>query len=391
MSCIAGKLLLALSLYGDNTADQNSLHREGKFISFHDAPMARSRWTLEGKVLMKALAHRMEKFFSKREETPHNDSSSESSLPSDSEGCAEEMHSSLSFQDLIELLQSQSESREMPDDLHGGILLDETYVASIKDLNAVLCAPDSEFRRDLAEFQGIIDLQEEPWKWKSDGVLYLSRVVTYTKAATKLVKAIKATEEQTYLKASRNEFAILVIVSTPDVPYGSSFKVYLLYKMMLGSAGEESARLVVSWAVNFTQNSVMKGVIENGARQGLKESFEQFSSLLSHRFKVMQVADMSDKDNLLATLETGHQSDMKLAIQYFWNFTVASGIFVLLYFIIHIFLSEPSKLQGLELNGLNMPDSFGEIISSGLLFVQLGRVYKMISHFVEARLHRGIF
>ena len=53
---------------------------------------------------------------------------------------------------------------------------------------------------------------------------------TYTKAATKLVKAVKATEEQTYVKANGKEFAVFIEVNTPEVPYGNTFKVDLLYK-----------------------------------------------------------------------------------------------------------------------------------------------------------------
>ncbi|KAK6148308.1 hypothetical protein DH2020_019220 [Rehmannia glutinosa] len=330
-----GKLLLALSLHGreyTSTESNNSLQSEGKYTSSRDAhvPDAPSKKTLEGKHLMKALAGRLEKLLNKKDETSRNDSSSELSTPSDYEDAG-----------------------------------------------------------NLAELQGTTDIQENPWKWESEGVSCLRRVVTYTKAATKLVKAVKATEEQTYIKADGNGFVVLVNVSTPDVPYGNTFKIELQYKIMPGGVLEESARLVVSWTINFSQNTMMKGMIESGARQGLKENFDQFSSLLSQKFKVIKAADVSDKDHMLATLETEHQSDSKLAVQYFWNFTVVSTVFILLYFIVHIFLCEPSKLQGLEFDGLDLPDSFGELITCGILVLQLERVYYMISHFVEARLRRG--
>lgn len=393
-----GKLLVALSLHGryqdTSTESNNFLHWEGKFTSSHDAHASAppSRKAPEGKQLMKALTGRLEKFFHNKEETLLNGNSSELSTPSDYEDCMMEPPNNSSFQESIELVQSRNENREMPENLQGGILLDQTYGVSPKDLNMVLFAPNSEFQRNLAELQGTTDIQEEPWKWKLEGILCLKRVVTYTKAATKLVKAVKATEEQTYIKADGNEFAVHVNVITPDVPYGNTFKVELLYKIMpdvVSSSEEKSAHLVVSWAVNFSQNTMMKGMIENGARQGLKESFEQFSSLLYQKFKVVKAADTSDKDHMLATMETKHQSDSELAIQYFWNFIVVSTMFMLLYVLVHIFLCEPSKLQGLEFEGIDLPDSFGEFITCAVLVLQLERVYNLISHFVEARLRKG--
>ncbi|KAH6832324.1 C2 calcium/lipid-binding and GRAM domain containing protein [Perilla frutescens var. hirtella] len=398
-----GKLLLSLSLHGryqdtaTATATENNTHLqwEGRVMSTHNghASPPSHRKSHDGKHLMKALAGRLEKFFNNKEETPRDESSSELSMLSDNEDHVMESPDDSSFEESIELLQSRNANRLMPEDLQGGILIDQTYSVLPKDLNFVIFAPNSEFQRNLAELQGTTDFQEEPWRWKLEkDISSLRRVVTYTKAATKLVKAVKATEEQTYIKGDGNEFVVHVSVSTPDVPYGNTFKVELLYKIMSGDASsseEESARLVVSWAVNFNQTTMMKGMIESGVRQGLKDSFEQFSTLLSQKFEVVKAADMSDKDHVLATLETEHQGDLDLAIHYFWNFTVVSTIFLLLHVLVHIFICKPSMLQGLEFEGLDLPDSFGELITSGILIIQLERIYYMISHFVEARLRRG--
>lgn len=348
---------------------------------------------LEAKHLMKSLTGRLDRLFHKKHETNQNDQNSSevsTSTPSEYEDPLEEPTSSSSFEELIELMQTKSENVEMPENLHGGVLLDQTYVTSPEDLNMFIFSPDSKFIKDLAEIQGTLDIREEPWKLKSEGPS-LTRVVTYTKAASKLIKAVKATESQTYIKAAGREFAVSVSVNTPDVPYGSTFLVELLYKIMPvkeSSSGEESARLVISWGVNFCQNTMMKGMIENGAKQGLKESFDQFASLLSQSFKVLTV-DTSGKDHMLATLETEQRSDWELAVHYFWNFTVVSTIFMCVYVFVHIFLCEPNKLQGLEFAGLDLPDNFGEIITCGILVIQLERVYNMLSHFVEARLQRG--
>lgn len=376
--------------YQDTSSESsNILHREGKFSSTHDAPT--SRKSQDGKQLMKTFASRLQKLISNKDETPQNETSSELPITSDHDDSMMEQppNDSTTFQELIEL--SRNENGEMPEDLQGGILLDQTYVGSTKDLNSALFGPNSEFQRNLAELQGTTDYQEGPWKWKPGDESCLRRVVTYTKAASKLVKATKATEEQTYIKADGDEFAVLVNVSTPDVPYGSTFKIEVLYKIIPGlvsSSEEESAHLVVSWAINFNQSTMMKTMIESGARQGLKESFDQFSNLLSQKFKVAKTLDSSDKNHILATTKTMHQPDSELAIQYFWNFTVVSTVFMLFYVLVHIFLCEP-RLQGLEFDGLDLPDSFGELITCGVLIIQLERVYNMVLHFVEARLRRG--
>ncbi|KAL7138904.1 hypothetical protein ABFS83_09G014400 [Erythranthe nasuta] len=391
--CDVGKLLLSLSLHGGDQDHSN----ESKLTSSNDSHS--SRKIGESKHLMKSLAGRLEKLLHKKDEIPttsDNSSSEVSAAASDHEDSAPEpSETSSTFEESIELVKSTNGNNETPENLPGGILLDQTFGVSAKDLNKFLFAPNSDFMTNLAELQGTTDIHGEPWKLISEegGKSCLRRVVTYTKAATKLVKAVKATEEQTYIMANNNnEFAIHVIVSTPDVPYGNTFKVELLYKIIPGgglmssSSGEESARLVVSWAVNFSQQTMMKGMIEGGARQGLKESFDQFSSLLSQRFKV--VKDISDKDQMLANLETEHKSCLELAVQYFWNFTVVSTVFMLLYILVHIFLCGSHELRGLEFGGLDLPDSFGEIITCAVLVLQLERVYYMILYFVEATLRR---
>ncbi|KAK9278108.1 hypothetical protein L1049_027666 [Liquidambar formosana] len=405
-----GKILLTLSLHGrDHETSTNPVlyahssvktgepkELEGPYILSQDiySSKAPSRKITEGKQLMKTIANRLERFFHKNEDASRSDESSDVSCTlSDYEDCMEEEDpSSCSFEKSIEMMQSRDDEQEIPENLPGGVLLDQTYVEQPNDLNAFLFAPNSQFRRDLAELQGTTDVQEGPWTWKSADMSCLTRVVTYTKGATKLVKAVKATEEQTYTRACGREFAVLVNVSTPDVPYGTTFKVELLYKIMPGpenSSGEESSRLVLSWGIKFNQNTMMRGMIESGVRQGLKESFDQFANLLAQNFKILDSTDLSDKDHMLATLQTEQQSDWELATQYFWNFTVVSTICMVLYVILHILLCGSGKLQGLEFKGLDLPDSFGELITCGILIIQLERVYNMVSHFVQARLQRG--
>ncbi|MBA0656876.1 hypothetical protein Goklo_009201, partial [Gossypium klotzschianum] len=343
------------------------------------------------KGIVKTIAGQLEKVFNKNKENSRtNDSPSDlSSTVSDHE----EGHScDCSFEEAIESMQLEHNEHDVPENLEGGIVLDQMYALSPYDLNKLLFAPDSQFRKDLAQLQGATDVQEGPWTWKSGEVLCLTRVITYTKSATKLVKAVKATEEQTYIKANGQEFAILVSVSTPEVPYGSTFNIELLYKIMPGpelQTGEESCHLIVSWRVNFHQSTMMRSMIEGGVKQGLKESFDQFSNLLAQNLKTLDLMELSDKDHMLSALQSEHQSDWELAIEYFWNFTVVLTIFMVLFFMVHVLLCDSSQVQGLEIDGLDLPDRFGELITSGILVLLLQRVYNMVSHFIQARLQRG--
>ncbi|XVF49315.1 hypothetical protein PTKIN_Ptkin04bG0001500 [Pterospermum kingtungense] len=405
-----GKILLTISLHGkghDNSTNhllyaQSDINHEDhkEFESANklsnDVFSAKApclKFT-ERKHLAKAITGRLEKFFNnnKTEETSRtvtDDSSSDiSTAVSDHEDTLEGHHSSCSFEEAIELMQSKQNKHEVPENLEGGILLDQMYSLSSYDLNKFLFAPDSQFRTDLAELQGTTDVQEGPWTWKSGDVSCLTRVVTYTKAATKLVKAVKAIEDQTYIKANGREFAILVTVSTPQVPYGNTFVIELLYKITPGPE-ESSSHLIISWRINFQQSTMMKSMIEGGVKQGLKESFDQFADLMAQNLKILDGTELPDRDHMLSTLQTEQQSDWELAIEYFFNFTVIFTIFMVLYFMVHILLCDSPKVQGLEFVGLDLPDSFGELITSGILIILVQRVYNMVCHFIQARLQRG--
>ncbi|TYH40333.1 hypothetical protein ES332_D12G239800v1 [Gossypium tomentosum] len=401
----SGKILLTLSLHGkghDNSTNhllysQSDIYHEdcNQFESTcklsQDIFNAKAPCLKITKGIVKTIAGQLEKVFNKNKENSRTDDS-----PSDLSSTVsdhEEGHScDCSFEEAIESMQLEHNEHDVPENLEGGIVLDQMYALSPYDLNKLLFAPDSQFRKDLAQLQGATDVQEGPWTWKSGEVLCLTRVITYTKSATKLVKAVKATEEQTYIKANGQEFAILVSVSTPEVPYGSTFNIELLYKIMPGpelQTGEESCHLIVSWRVNFHQSTMMRSMIEGGVKQGLKESFDQFSNLLAQNLKTLDLMELSDKDHMLSALQSEHQSDWELAIEYFWNFTVVLTIFMVLFFMVHVLLCDSSKVQGLEIDGLDLPDSFGELITSGILVLLLQRVYNMVSHFIQARLQRG--
>ncbi|KAL8160829.1 hypothetical protein V2J09_012318 [Rumex salicifolius] len=305
-----------------------------------------------------------------------------------------EQFSSGNFAELMQLMESRDQGVEVPSNLSGGVLLDKFYVITPSELNALLFSPDSSFINDVSDVQGKTELQSGPWKFENDGST-LKRVVTYLNPATKLIKAVKATEEQSCLKAGANGFVVLTSVYTPDVPYGSSFRVELLYCITSGPelpSGEQSSHLVISWRVNFVQSvmSMMKGMIENGAKQGLKDSFDQYANCLSDKLKSVDMKDYtSTREQVLASLQAETQSDWKLAVQYFANFTVVTTIIIGLYVILHVWLAAPTATQGLEFVGLDLPDSIGEVIVCSVIVLQVQRVLDMVARFLQARIQRG--
>ncbi|KAG6387535.1 hypothetical protein SASPL_152727 [Salvia splendens] len=414
-----GEILLTIYLLQKNTpldmpptSDSAMLSR--KYAdSLHDSPsismsssLASSPMRLEEDVPLKeakvnapTLAGRIAKIFNKNVE-PTAISSIETSDASEAESndslsleskCVEPS-SSVDFEELMRSLETREQSGEVPSCLPGGVVLDQLYAITPRELNSTLFSPDSSYFKSFADMQGSTDLQVKAWEFDNNGES-LKRLVSYVKPPTKMVKALKATEEQTYLKAKGGTFVVLVVVSTLDAPYGKTFKIELLYCITPGleqPSGEQSSQLVVSWRINFSQSTMMKSIIENGARQGIKENFDQYEKFLSRSVKPLDLKDISsEKDQLMASLQVEHHSEWTLAVQYFANFTVVSAIFTWLYLLTHLCMVMPSKVQGLEFVGLDLPDSVGEIIVSILLVLQGKQVLKLVSRFMQARAQKG--
>ncbi|XP_030531148.2 C2 and GRAM domain-containing protein At5g50170 [Rhodamnia argentea] len=396
-----GKILVSISLHGSlqDTSSDNPLLPSSNVNCNQaeeetDLAKSQAQKIHDGKHWMKAIANRLERIFAKHEDVSETCASSEAcGTPSYYEDCVEKQHPDYIFEEAIGMIKSRDGQEELPEDLQGGILFDQIYAVRPHDLNSFLFAPDSKFRRDLANLEGTTNLEEEPWtlKQEEDPPL-LTRTVSYNKAATKLIKAVKASEQQFYLKADGKNFAVFVEVSTPEVPYGNMFKVELLYKIMPGPeerSGEESSRLIISWRVNFHQNTMMRGMIEGGARQGLKDSFYHFENLLAQSFRILGSAEPSNRDQIIASLENEQQSDWQLATKHFCNFTMLSTFCMVVYVIMHILLCKPSEPRGLEFLGIDLPDSLGELIACAIITIQVERVFYMASHFAQARLQRG--
>lgn len=121
--------------------------------------------------------------------------SSDSSTDRDTGGLVSDFR----LEEAIEVMKSRDDGDAvMPENLQGG--LDQTYVAAPRYLNAYLFEPDSHFRRELSEIDGIVGYEEAPWTWdreQNSQLRRLRRSVAYTRSATTFVKAVKVTEEQT--------------------------------------------------------------------------------------------------------------------------------------------------------------------------------------------------
>ncbi|KAJ3677545.1 hypothetical protein LUZ60_003269 [Juncus effusus] len=302
-------------------------------------------------------------------------------------------NSSQNFDELLKSFESKHQEAEIPPNLPGGILIDKYYLISPSELNSLIFSPDSDFPQSFSEVQNLSNFQSEPWKVENDGEA-LKRIVSYMMPPSGLVKSVQATEEQIYLKCSENSFCVLSSVSTPDVPaVGSYFKTEILFIIKPGpdlQTEEKSTRLTVSWRINFLQNTIFKGKIESGARQGLKETYTKFADVLCQRVKIADVNESgSDKESLLADLQVERDSFWKLILLYFGNFTVVSYILGVFLVILHLLVCSKGVRTGFEFNGFDLPDSICEVVIGGVLVLQGQRVLNKISRFVQARQQQG--
>uniref|UniRef100_A0A0D9VDF2 C2 and GRAM domain-containing protein n=1 Tax=Leersia perrieri TaxID=77586 RepID=A0A0D9VDF2_9ORYZ len=292
-----------------------------------------------------------------------------------------------SFNELMKSMESKDKGSEMPENLRGGILVDQSYVIPPAEMNSLLFSAHSNFWPAVAEIQGLSGFQTEPWK-HVDSDICLKRTLSYTKAASKLVKSVKITEEQTYLKATGNSFAVLSSVSSPEVPCGNCFKVEILYCIIPGPqlpSKEQTSHLVISWRLNFVQSTMLKGMIESGTKQGLREGYAQFTEILSQKTKVIAPDDANlSKDEILGSLQTQEESIWKLAARFLGNFAFIFSLSVALYAIAHLRLVKPNVVHGLEYFGIDLPDSIWEVVFCAILIIQGQKIFKAGRRFLYA-------
>ena len=72
----------------------------------------------------------------------------------------------------------KDQGQEKPENLPGGILLDQAYMVSPSEVNSLLFSPDSSFYPSLAKFQGSTELKIGPWRFEVDDGDFLKRKIT---------------------------------------------------------------------------------------------------------------------------------------------------------------------------------------------------------------------
>ncbi|KAF3796799.1 putative membrane protein [Nymphaea thermarum] len=300
------------------------------------------------------------------------------------------------FEESLKHLQSGDQTGEQEAALTlfpGGVLLDQHYAIPPRDLNLLFFDPASSFVASLVDLQGTTEYTEGPWELHGGT---LKRTLNYVKPAKFFIKFVKMAEEQTYIKADEQSYAVVKRLTAPDAPYGNSIRTEILVYITAGPetpSGEATSRLVVSWRMIFLQRMLMKGMLEGAARQGLKEDIEKFAELLAQTVKPVDAEELSrgggsDRERALAGLVREEETDWRLAWRFLGNFTVASAFANVVLVTAHVALAGKRSKEGLEFDCLDLPDSAGEVLFSVVLVAQAWFALQMVSRFLRARTQR---
>lgn len=125
----------------------------------------------------------------------------------------------------------------------------------------------------------------------------------------------------------------------------------------------------------------MKGMIESGARNGIRDSFVVYREVLSRHATPLssskELPSGGDDEILI--------SDWEIAWDYFKKWHVLFALVSLIIILVHIALAPPKKKCGLEFWIIHFPDSLMELIMSAVVVIQVERLAIMIYYFVRAR------
>ncbi|CAI5499863.1 unnamed protein product [Closterium sp. Naga37s-1] len=208
----------------------------------------------------------------------------------------------------------------------GGVLVEQAFDAAPHVLFSAIFKPGSPFFQEFASGGAGAEQQQQ-----EDTGTVMHRTVSYMTAPSSLVKSVQATEEVLCVRADAGGFLVAVTAKTPDVPYGGTFEIHLQFCITPlteegagagGGAGEGAntgeqssssrvpasaaggdgketgaegsgsgvkSRLRVSYEPHFLQSTMMKSMIENGVRTGLKESYATFLSVSVTCSEISQV------------------------------------------------------------------------------------------------------
>ncbi|CAI5496300.1 unnamed protein product [Closterium sp. Naga37s-1] len=261
---------------------------------------------------------------------------------------------------------------DMPAALGGGVLVEQWYGVPAHELNGILFKPDSDFYAEFTAERKVSQLETGPWIEGDAAAIpsladslpatittanvpasppISSRVVRYMTAPSSLVKSVLATELMRYSRADAGGYLVEVYVATPDVPYGNTFRTEMQFCITPSPDGS-SCQLRVSWAPCFLQSTMMKGMIENGMRSGLKDTYTVFQA--STMMKGM--------------IENGMRSGLKD------TYTV--------------FQARVKGLPGVQFLLLDLPDGVMELLCTAVIVLSAERALFRLRNIVTSRLLR---
>ncbi len=104
------------------------------------------------------------------------------------------------------------------------------------------------------------------------------KVTSYLMPAGRLVGANMAHETATITAYETDFFALTMVTSTPDVPFGSRFNAKT--QIVVVNTGENTCELICSVEPEFPHGPPMgmKGQIQRGMKKGSLDTFEKIGS-----------------------------------------------------------------------------------------------------------------
>ncbi|GJP73769.1 hypothetical protein CLOP_g4456 [Closterium sp. NIES-67] len=295
----------------------------------------------------------------------------------------------------------------MPAALGGGVLVDEWYGVPAHELNGILFKPDSDFYAEFTAERKVSQLETGPWIEGDAAQLpsladslpptitsantpatppISSRVVRYMTAPSSLVKSVLATELMRYSRADAGGFLLGVYVATPDVPYGGTFRTEMQFCITPASDGS-SCHLRVSWAPCFLQSTMMKSMIENGMRSGLKDTYTAYQAILSKYAAPCTPPGDSSAPALLPSEPLPKQPVLARLFNILGHFSLLLFVISLVVLPVH-FVQRAKGLPGVQLLLLDLPDGVLELMCTAVIVLSAERALFRLRNILTSRLLR---
>ena len=150
-------------------------------------------------------------------------------------------------------------------------IADVTFPLSIHKLNRLMFSHDSMFAGVFFRAKGYSEINVEPWS--DDG----KREVKYLIPKSGMLKANHATEAQEYVVKGNGAYVVHVTSSTPEVMYGSTFKVQLQFCLVPDGPTGRNSRLKITAEMHWLSSPFMKRVIAQGAKSGVTACYELYT------------------------------------------------------------------------------------------------------------------